>query len=86
MTRQSKSPRQRAEEALAIAERAVKRLAAKKTALAADLDAITKEHDQAVVRRDYLAAHPDLGDQAAPLRVRTGVDQLKPATSTGDPA
>ena len=79
MTRQTKTPRQRAEEALAIAERAVKRLGEKKAALRADLDAITREHDAAVVRRDYLANHPDLGRGARPTSTTT-------ATSTGDHA
>lgn len=61
MTRQSKTPRQRAQEALAPEERRVKRLTDKRQALAAELDAVDAEHEQAVVRRDYLANHPDLG-------------------------
>lgn len=62
-TRQKKTPRQRAEEALAVAERKVTTLATKKNQLARDLDKIRREHDQAVVRRDYLAQHPDLPKQ-----------------------
>lgn len=60
MTRKSKTPRQRAEEALAVAERHVKRLTDKAAALRKELDAISRERDQAVVRRDYLKTHPDL--------------------------
>lgn len=60
MTRQTKTPRQRAEEALAVAERKVKRLAAEKATLRHDLDQVTADHDLAVIRRDYLKAHPDL--------------------------
>ena len=69
MTRQTKTPRQRAEEALAVAERHVKRLATKGTALRKELEAIDTEYDQAVARRDYLTQHPDL--------------QHQPPTSTG---
>lgn len=29
-------------------------------------------------------AQEQLGDAAKPLRIRSGVDQLKPTTSTGD--
>lgn len=73
MTRQNKTPRQRAEEALAVANRAVQRLGARKATLREELDAITAEHDQAVVRRDYLREHPDL-------------KQNPTTTSTGDTA
>lgn len=79
MTRQSKTPRQRAEEALAVAERAVKRWAEKRDRAQDELEAAEREHTTAVRRRDYLKHHPDL----AP----TGVDQLKQhtiTTSTGD--
>lgn len=72
MTRQHKTPRQRAEEALATAERAVTRLTEKKKALQTDLDAVTREHDQAVVRRDYLATNPDLPKNASTATTPTG--------------
>lgn len=58
--RRKKTPRERAEEALAVEERRVTRLTEQRDALKADLDRISRERDQAVVRRDYLAAHPDL--------------------------
>lgn len=85
--RQSKTPRQRAEEQLAVAERAVTRWAEKRDRAQTEYENAEAEHAAAVRRRDYLAAHPDLGDAAKPLRVRTGVDLLKPPTtptSTGD--
>ena len=63
MTRQPKTPRQRAEEALAVAERAVKRLAIKRDQLQDDLETVEREHATAVRRRDYLAQHPDLQQQ-----------------------
>jgi hypothetical protein len=69
MTRTPKTPRQRAEEQLAAANRAVARLATKKSALTTELADVSREHDAAVVRRDYLAANPDL--------------QHNPTTSTG---
>jgi hypothetical protein len=60
MTRQRKTPRQRAEEALAVATRNAKRLQAQHTALAAEAERVGKERDAAFRRRDYLAQHPDL--------------------------
>jgi hypothetical protein len=60
MTRQSKTPKQRAEEQLGVAERLVKKLASKKAHLQSDLAQVTAEHEAAVVRRDYLKNHPDL--------------------------
>lgn len=64
MTRERKSPSQRAEEQLATAERAVKRLGKKLDHLEAELDDVKDEHAEAVRRRDYLAAHPDLPKNA----------------------
>lgn len=60
MTRQTKTPRQRAEEQLAVAERAVERLTTKQDQLEAELRAVVHQVNAAVVRRDYLANHPDL--------------------------
>jgi chromosome segregation ATPase len=60
VTRQTKTPRQRAEEALGVAERIVKRLAAKKNELASDLRSVDAELEAAERRRDHLKAHPDL--------------------------
>lgn len=68
MTRQAKTPRQRAEEALAVAERHVDRLTKKVASTRGDLEALEDEWRAAQARRDHLRQHPDL---AAP-------------TSTGD--
>jgi hypothetical protein len=60
VTRQRKSPRQRAEEALGVANRAVIALDKKVDRLAADLAVARRELETATRRRDYLAQHPDL--------------------------
>lgn len=73
MTRQSKTPRQRAEEALAVAQRAYDRLNTKAKDLRGELEAVEREQRAALARRDYLAKHPDL--------------PTNPSTATeGDPA
>lgn len=59
-TRQAKTPRQRAEEQLGVAERKFSRLADQVKTLTAELEALTKERDLAAARADYLAQHPDL--------------------------
>lgn len=61
-TRQTRTPRERAEEALAIAERAVKRWAEKRDRAQEELEAAEREHASVIRRRDYLSKHPDLGD------------------------
>ena len=58
--RQQKTSTQRAEEQLAITDRAVDRLTKKRDELAADLAVVEYDLEAAVVRRDYLANHPDL--------------------------
>ena len=60
--RQVKSHRQRAEEALGVAERAVKRWAEKRDRAQDEYEAAERHHASAVRRRDYLASSPDLGD------------------------
>ena len=60
MTRQQKTPRQRAEEALAVEERRVRKLDTKAKALRAELDAVERAQRAATARRDYLEKHPDL--------------------------
>ena len=60
MTRQTKTPRQRAEEQLAVADRQEKRLRQKARELRAQLDDLEREHRAAIARRDHLATHPDL--------------------------
>lgn len=69
MTRQQKTPRQRAEEQLAIANRAVVRLDRKVDDLTTQLAVLRREQTAAIARRDHLATHPDL--------------QHNPTTSTG---
>ena len=73
MSRQTKTPRQRAEEALAIEERRVERLTAQWTKSRAETERLAHERDDAMRRRDYLRQHPDL-------------QHTTTATSTGDPA
>lgn len=58
--RQKKTPGQRAEEALAVANRAVIRLDKKIDVLQTELVAVEREHRDAIRRRDYLAQNPDL--------------------------
>lgn len=60
MTRQTKTPRQRAEEALALANRQVIRLDRKVDALRIELAELEREQAAAIARRDHLAKHPDL--------------------------
>jgi hypothetical protein len=62
MTRQTKTPRQRAAEALASANRTVVRLDRKLDALKVELATVEREHTDALRRRDYLASNPDLYD------------------------
>ena len=70
-TRQTKTPRQRAEEQLATAKRVAARLDRKRDRLQEELANLTRELDAALTRRDYLAQHPDL--------------QQNPTTTTGAP-
>lgn len=70
MTRTPKTPRQRAEEALAVAERRVARLTKKVAHTRADLEVLEDEWKAAQARRDHLKQHPD----------------LKPPTNPGDDA
>jgi len=72
-TRTPKTPRQRAQEALAVEERRVKRLKAKVNTLRNELADLENEMGFATLRRDYLKKHPDLAPELIP-----------PTTSTGD--
>lgn len=60
MTRQAKTPKQRAEDALGIASRRVVALDRKVDGLRTQLAKADREHRDAITRRDYLAKHPDL--------------------------
>lgn len=60
MTRQAKTPRQRAEEALAVAERQVERLTQQWTKARDEFERLRDEHAAAIARRDHLRGHPDL--------------------------
>lgn len=59
-TRQPRTPRERAQAALEVEERRVKRLTAQSKRLRDELDAVELERGRAVTRRDYLKKHPDL--------------------------
>lgn len=60
MTRQQKTPRQRAQEQLDVAKRVAEKLLRQRNDAQAQLDRLQLEADAAVARRDYLAQHPDL--------------------------
>lgn len=64
-TRQHKTPRQRAEEALAVEQRRVERLTAKVENLRTELALLEEDLNDATTRRDYLAQHPDLNPASA---------------------
>lgn len=67
MSRNTKTPARRAQEALDLASRHVARLTAKWERLAAEAADVEIELTAAKVRRDYLAQHPDLDDGPNPL-------------------
>jgi hypothetical protein len=58
--RTPKTPRQRAEEALGVAERRVERLTAERAKHQGEVNRIVGELADAEMRRDYLAQSPDL--------------------------
>lgn len=58
--RQTKTPRQRAQEALDVAARVATRLGKQLDALTEERARVSAEHQAAVARRDYLKKHPDL--------------------------
>lgn len=60
--RHPKTHRQRATEALAVATRAVTRLATQQERLEAELQGVSEALAVAIKRRDFLAQSPDLGD------------------------
>lgn len=60
MARQKKTPRQRAEEQLAVADRKVTRLRKERDKHQGELNRIVSELEAETARRDYLAQHPDL--------------------------
>lgn len=66
MTRQTKTPAQRAQEAYDLSCRIAERLEAKTAAARAEYIRLEEEHAAAVTRRDYLAGHPDLPKQSKP--------------------
>ena len=63
MTRQRKSPRQRAEEALGIAQRKVKRLDDAITKAERELAALKAERVEAAQRLEYVQSDPALSDE-----------------------
>jgi len=60
MTRQRKTPQQRAQERLDVATRAVDRIAAKIAEHESELTKLRAEHAEHVRRRDHFAGDPDL--------------------------
>ena len=60
MTRQKKTPRQRAQEQLDAAKRAAEKLVRQRNAAQAEHERLSHEVAAAIARRDYLAQHPDL--------------------------
>lgn len=62
--RQTKTPRQRAEDALGVAQRRVEKLECEETRLVDELDAARRSLAEARARRDYVAADPALADDA----------------------
>jgi len=60
MSRRTKTPRERAEEALGVEERRVERLEARRDALRAETEEVELEVAIATRRRDFLRQHPDL--------------------------
>jgi len=86
--RQAKTPRQRAQEQLDVANRHVQRLTKRKVELQTALDDVTREHDAACVRRDYLKKHPDLATPGDTATIGAGIKAAAAATSartsTGD--
>jgi cell division protein FtsB len=60
MTRQTKTPKQRAEEALAVADRRVGKLTKQAAQRRTELEAIDRELAAERARRDHLKTHPDL--------------------------
>lgn len=68
MTRQTKTPAQRAQEAYDTAARVAERLTKKLRKARADLEAIEREQREAIQRRDFLAGHPDLKKPTTTLK------------------
>lgn len=83
MTRQAKTPGQRAQEALGIAQRRVSRIETDQKKAKAALELLQKEYAQAVARRDYLAQNPDLpkGNQSTVTSAVASPDVLKGISS-----
>jgi hypothetical protein len=79
MTRHTRTPQQRAEEALEVAARIADRLTEQATRATAEAERLTVGRDAAVRRRDHLAQHPDLPAQQTEQDPST-------TTSTGDTA
>jgi hypothetical protein len=66
VTRQTKSDAQRATEALAVADRKVKRLKADRAKHQGALNTVVAQLEAAEKRRDYLAQNPDLPQTQTP--------------------
>lgn len=68
MTRRTKTPAERAQDAYDVARRIADRLEAKTATARATYLRLEEEHVAAVTRRDYLAGHPDLPKQPTPTK------------------
>lgn len=77
-----KSMRQRAEEALGVAERRVARLQSTHDQLEADLKSAAAELEDAKRRRDYLAQSPDL--PTPPARAQSRARVTTPVEGSSD--
>lgn len=75
MTRQTKTPRQRAEEAVGVEQRRVKKLKTQWTKAHDDAERLEAELATAETRLQYLRQHPDL---------KPNPGTTTPTTTTGD--
>lgn len=66
MTRQTKTPRQRAEDASAIADRRYKRAVVTRDRLASELKDVEAEVEEATALRTYAKQHPALKNTTTP--------------------
>lgn len=85
MPRTPKTPRQRAEEALGIEDRRVKKLTGQRDEASTRLAGLERDLIASTARRDHLAGSPDLPQSRPPATSRTRgprgqVDPPKPST------
>lgn len=66
MTRQSKTPAQRAQEALDVEQRRLAKLTKLRDSAKAEYERLDADHQASLARRNYLLQHPDLPKQRTP--------------------